>query len=236
MKRTKNLLIATLLLISVLALTGCYRVQVKNPINKNGGVISVPTLNTTANTAFKPVVFDSAGSHSYYARDFYEARNLEGQDKKSVEQDMEQADKSLSRDVYVMGCNSLFSTSDFRMFGCLMLDGVVYEEYRMRAEDIGSGFIWHDVDSSIPIPTFDKTGIKEPSEFFDEIYDKANEHVSEILFAGSKTPITGTYVLMVNPAGDLYYHFQICEYSYINIDAKNGNILGEYYWNGVYVD
>ena len=146
------------------------------------------------------------------------------------------ADKSLNDDVYITGFNSLYSTKDFRLFGCLILDGVVYEDYRMCAEDNGNGICWRAVDPTKTVPTFDLSGVAVPSEFYSFVYEKAEAHVNEIMMAGSNTPITGTYILMVDPSGELYYRFNICEYSHININAKTGHIMEEYYWNGVYID
>jgi len=236
MKKTKNLLLSAFLLLSVLVLSGCRTVLVKNPLSKNGGGIKVPTVNTTANTAFKPIVLESAGSHSYYSNDFYKDKNLDAKSKKAVERDIMKADKSLNDDVYITGFNSLYSTKDFRLFGCLILDGVVYEDYRMCAEDNGNGICWRAVDPTKTVPTFDLSGVAVPSEFYSFVYEKAEAHVNEIMMAGSNTPITGTYILMVDPSGELYYRFNICEYSHININAKTGHIMEEYYWNGVYID
>lgn len=240
MKKSKHIVWITVLLAVVSALAGCRSIRVKNPLSNSGGAVNVPTVNTTANTAFKPVVFVTSGSHSYYSDDMFDFRNVDSKTEKMVKKQFEKADKTLYEDIYITGfntgLNSPNSVADLRLFGCLLLDGAIYEEFRVVADDDGSGIYWRDVDNTVPIPQVDKTGLADPADFFDRVYKMATSHEKDILEPGSKKPITGTYVLMVNPAGELFYRFEICEYSYVDVNAKTGTIMHEYYWNGCYVD
>ena len=90
------------------------------------------------------------------------------------------ADKTLYEDIYITGfntgLNSPNSITDLRLFGCLLLDGAIYEDFRVVADDDGSGIYWRDVDNTVPIPKVDKTGLADPADFFDQVYNMATAH------------------------------------------------------------
>ena len=67
---------------------------------------------------------------------------------------------------------------------------------------------------------------------FDKVYVTASDPKN--VKAMGNDEITGTYLLVADANGTLYYEFTICRYSKVCVDARTGEIISERYWNGMY--
>lgn len=65
--------------------------------------------------------------------------------------------------------------------------------------------------------------------------DLAQQHADEI-FASSSSPrvIKGEYYLKYNDENKFYYTVILNNGSYVNIDTTTGNVIGSYFFNGIY--
>ena len=207
MKRKCTVLI-TMVLSAAMLFTGCRHVFVKNPASNSGGVISIPTVNTTAATAFSAVGVRKIGNHTYIPVDFYNLRSRDSSEEKVIEACLEEADKSLARDIYVNGIGGAMTPGEYRLFAWACEQGAVLEDIRFCATRENTPlYTWYQNDLTIPEPEIDTTGV-----------------------------IPATYILKFGILEGLYYEFTINEYSTIKVDAHNGQVITKNFWDGVYVD
>ena len=244
MKKNKKIAKITMIisaaLLTVPLLYGCRKKSIS--VSGAGNVsIPVPTsvsLPTDANTAFKPIRIQRIGNHTYCIDDLSEYRtNMNSSQKKHLRECLEEADKSLKEDVYVYSVGEAEMMGEYRLFGQKYQDGVVMDKVYFNAgQDDTNTYIWYQNDLTVPIPSFDKTGLMDPADLDDEVYDLAKQHEKEMFDNRSTEPIRGEYILCVDLNGTLYYDYRINEYSYVLVDAISGQVIRQSFWDGVYVD
>lgn len=236
MKRKFAVLI-TMALSAVMLFTGCRHVFVKNPASNSGGVISIPTVNTTAATAFSAVGVRKIGNHTYIPVDFYDLRSRDSSEEKIIEACLEEADKSLDRDIYVNGIGGAMTPGEYRLFAWACEQGAVLEDIRFCATRENTPlYTWYQNDLTIPEPEIDTTGVIPASDVFDTVFDLCKQNEDTMFRNRNKEPIRGTYILKFGILEGLYYEFTINEYSTIKVDAHNGQVIMKNFWDGVYVD
>ena len=234
-KKTVSLIL--ILFTAAAFLTGCRHVSISNPLNKNGGSVRIPVLNTTANTAFHEVTVNKIGNHTYLADNFYTARNRNNAEQAAIEACLTDADKSLKDDLYVFGVGEIPPNGDYIFYGKGYTDGVILEEITYSAKTTnGTSYTWERIDLTTPVPVFDKNTALPASEFYDTVFKLATEHKKQMFFSGYEKPISGEYELKAGIREGLYYEFRINEYSSVKVDAQSGRIIQQYFWNGVYID
>ena len=227
MKKKTALIPIVLMLLLSLCFQGC-----NNPF-KNAGKINIPT---NPQTAFSPVDIGKSGNHTYYDKEIFTRNGMDQQRRQFVEKCMKDAEKSLQDDVFVTGTNNQYDNDMFRLFGYAYKNGVMIEGYSMTAEYNSRGVMtWYPYDSSIPLPVIDTSNIRPATDFYNLVYNLAEPHKNEMILGGNGS-IRGDYALKSDLFGKLYYDFNLNEYSHIWIDANDGTVRREYYWNGVYVD
>ena len=227
MKKKPALITIALMLILSFCLQGC-----KSPLGKNGNI----TLPSNPQTAFSPVNVGKTGNHTYFDKEMFNRNGMDQQRKQFVEQRMLEAEQSLQNDVFVTGSNNQYDNDMFRLFGYAYKDGVMIEGYSMNAEYNDKGVMtWYPYDASVPLPDIDTSNILPVNDFYDTVYDLGEQHKREMILGGNGA-IKGDYALKSDLFGKLYYDFNLNEYSHIWIDANDGSVRREYYWNGVYVD
>ena len=82
----------------------------------------------------------------------------------------------------------------------------------------------------------DTAGLIDPISLIPVVEQLAKQHESEI-YRDRDHKVYGEYHTEYDVnTKELYYVFNINEYSEISIDARTGQVLREYYFNGEYVD
>ena len=181
--------------------------------------------------AFSAAELIKIGEHTYYQDSMFE-RGRDQTYKDYMLSQLEKADKDLHDDVYVTGIGEAEEHGEFRFFGKMMNDGVIYNSADMTCwYDSEKGNFWEIDYSKFRRTDFSKNGILPAEDFFGEIYERASKS-DEVWDYWDD--ITGTYLLAVDSEGNLYYHFTINKYSTVDVDAKTGEIILERYWNGDY--
>jgi hypothetical protein len=197
---------------------------------------------TTVQNAFTEMKFVKVGNHTYYPETMFALKVSKEEHMEMVISQMKNADRFLDVDVYVTGFNSMFDTEDFRMFGRRMTNGVVEEEMNLNSgwDKATDTVRWYSrpygLTEYMPQVTIDTDGIMPASLLFEKVYTLAKEHEKSIFAHRRVEPIRGTYMLMADEAGVIYYEFTINRYSTIGVNAKTGEVIKQYYWDGVYVD
>lgn len=187
--------------------------------------------NTKSNGAFKQAELIKLGNHTYYTSDLF-ATGRDKDYKDIMIKQLEEADKELNDDVYVFGTGESEVKEQFRFFGLMMQDGVVFDSANMTCwYDEAKGHFWA-IDSTFRRANFNKSGLINAEDAFDKVYEKAS--TSEKALRAGKGEIKGTYMLSVNKDGTLYYNFTINKYSTVGVDAKTGEIISSRFWDGIY--
>ena len=190
---------------------------------------------TTAETAFKPVEFEKAGNHTYYRSDIFKADTMEEYKKENILPLIEEADKSLDADVLLTNFNISIASGNMRLYGFLMSDGIIYQEINLYADkDNNSVYVWSEEYKDVTLPQ--KGTLMDAKDYYDDVFDLARKHKSEMFIKGAEQPISGEYYIKGNLDGTVYYDFIINYNSAVWIDAYTGEIIHTYFFNGLYTD
>ena len=193
------------------------------------------TVETTAeeSKAFTVNIAGAVGDHIIYSDNIYSPGNYTDKEKKDMMRYLEAVDKNLDVDLYVTGCSWVEMDNNWRFYARQVIDGVVVPKVFYATD-------WDKTEPNIVIvdrrrpceDKLDKTGIMEPDELFDVAYERAEKHTND-LNDYSKKGIYGQYLLCYDEDKEvIYYAFTINDFSYIYFDAKTGEIIEEYFWNG----
>ena len=182
--------------------------------------------------AFRSAELIKIGEHTYYQESLLDDSDRNRNYRDYMLSQLEKADKDLHDDVYVTGIGEAEEHGEFRFFGKMMNDGVIYSSADMTCwYDSENGNFWEIDHSKFRRTDFSKNGILPAEDFFGEIYERASKSDDVSYFSDD---ITGTYLLVADTEGNLYYRFTINRYSTVDVDAKTGEIILERYWNGIY--
>ena len=190
---------------------------------------------TTAETAFKPVEFEKVGNHTYYRSDIFKADTMEEYKKENILPLIEEADKSLDADVLLTNFNISIASGNMRLYGFLMSDGIIYQEINLYADkDNNSVYVWSEEYKDVTLPQ--KGTLMDAKDFYDDVFDLARNHKSEMFIKGAERPISGEYYIKVSLDGTVYFDFIINYNSAVWIDAYTGEIIHTYFFNGLYTN
>jgi hypothetical protein len=181
--------------------------------------------------AFKETTLIKIGEHTYYPEGLFDQSDRDRDYKEHMISRLTQADKDIHDDIYVHGIGESEVKGEFRFFGLMMNDGVTYDcAYMTCWYDGEKGSFWSN-DSKFRRSDFNKSGLINAQDAFGKVYEKASksDKVKEV-----NSKVTGTYLLMCDSKGTLYYRFTVNKFSTVDVDAKTGEIISERYWNGDY--
>ena len=185
--------------------------------------------------SYTPLVSGSAGSHIYYTDNVFENRKLTKDEEKEIRDFFRRADEKLTEDILVVGWSGK-SADDSLMFNAYQyIDGVVVPDMFYRLTQDG-GVSIEFISDNPAIRSLDTAGMIEAEELFPVVDELAWQHRSELYMDRDKKIYVIYHLEYDTIKDELYYCFRINEYSEIRIDAKNGNIIDEYYFNGEYID
>ena len=182
--------------------------------------------------AFKEAKLIKIGEHTYYPEDLFDHSDRDKDCKDHMISQLTQADKELHDDIYVHGIGESEVKGEFRFFGLMMNDGVTYDCAEMTCwYDGEKGSAWSIDYSKFRRADFNKSGLINAEDAFGKVYERASKS-DKVLSV--KDTVTGTYLLMCDSKGTLYYRFTVNIFSTVDVDAKTGEIISERYWDGVY--
>ncbi|MBO4627225.1 MAG: hypothetical protein J5645_04575 [Lachnospiraceae bacterium] len=193
-------------------------------------------------TAFVETKIEKIGKHTYYPATLFDDRRIGEKDREYVLGQMRKGDANLTCDVYVNGFNSEYRKEGFHLFGYLLIDGVIEQDYSITSGNMEDGSVtWgsHRYGLLERIPKVTLAGrekVRPASEFAGAVYELALKNKNTIFHFRKEEAIRGSYLLMADAAGRLYYEFTINEYSTVRVDAITGEVLREFFWDGVYTE
>ena len=183
--------------------------------------VSAENAGTDAMSAFQEAELIKVGEHTYYTDSLflYESDN---EDKDRVLSILEGSDKELHDDIFVYVIMQAETENEFRFSAKIIMDGVILEEGEMMNwYTPETGYVWDYDYLRFRRCDFTKSGIIPAEEVYTTVYEDAKANAQK-LYKGSD--IYGTYLLMADGQGELYYEFTVNKYSTVLVDAKTGSV------------
>ena len=200
------------------------------------------TITTASSAEEEPATFQEeiagkVGKHIYCSTYMVEYKDMTGSEKKTLMEYLEEVDKGLDEDIFVVGYKYIELEKRLRVYARQYKDGVVVPEitYGTDLDNPAPNIVINRKNRPVgSIP--DKEGLIDPKALFETVEKLAEEHKNELLDYREKG-VYGTYLLCYDLRRDiLVYEFRINDYSTLSFDAKTGKIVDEYYFDGVIVD
>lgn len=183
-----------------------------------------------------PQNVDHIGSHIYVTDNVFRDRNLAADEEKKMIEYLKDADQYLTEDILVVGWSYSSITDELRFNARQYLAGVEVPEVTYWSELDGSHRIVQTDPGTPVVTSVDTAGLIDPISLIPVVEQLAKQHESEI-YMDRDHKVYGEYHTEYDVnTKELYYVFNINEYSEISIDARTGQVLREYYFNGEYVD
>ena len=181
---------------------------------------------------FKATELVLVGEHTYYPADLFDQNDRDRDYKDHMIEQLQEADKEIHDDIYVYGIGESEVRGEFRFFGKMMKDGVIFDTADMTCwYDEGAGSHW-EINSRFRRTDFSKIGLMDAEKVFNIVYENASK--SEKALKVGKGQISGTYDLVADADGRVLYRFTVNKYSTVDVDAKTGEIVSEHYWDGIF--
>lgn len=239
-KKKKNiLLILTIIILAGGFITAAVLVVPKTLKIKNENNDSTDIYDGSEITGpFQPENIQKHGDHIYYSDKLWENRGLDESEKEDVIAYLSDLDKYIGNDLYICGFSFLSAYGDIFVNAYQYQNGVLIPGVRYSTEDNYPFLDLSPTSKSLPVALIDTSDIIPAQELFGRVLDLAEQNRSQMFFnPKDTTPISGIYRLEYDVKTDvLYYSFRLNEYSEIRVDARDGSIVSQYYWDGVYVD
>ena len=195
------------------------------------GAIDTTSESQTERTEATYYVFNPAnlikiGEHTYYPDYIFKYRNIEPEYQEYIISRLTEADKDLHDDLFVYTILESEYKDEYRFFGKMIMDGIIFEEAEMMAiYDPQTGYVWDYNIANFRRSDPDKTNLM-PEEELCKIVSRSSHDAGYL-------PM-GTYLLKADGQGRLYYEFTIDRFSLVTIDAHTGELITEHYWDGIY--
>ena len=244
MKKTTKTALSLLLAAALMTgIAGCGKSQAESTTAAASDVTEVSTQseipaakadNKVPEGIFKAAVLIKIGEHTYYPEGLFNDGGRDEKYKDYMISQLEKADKELHDDVYVHGIGEAEEKGEYRFFGNMMNDGVIYEMANMTCwyDAETKSNVWN-YDSSFRRTGFSKSGLRPAEDFFTDVYEKASS--PEALNKMDESKVNeAAYLLYSDANGRLFYRFSINKNSIVEVDAKTGEFTRERYWNGWY--
>lgn len=196
----------------------------QNPLEETGPIKAEKTVHI--------------GKHIYYAEDMYALRKADIDTKKEILDYLEELDKNIGYDIYVCGVYRSSVSRNLCINAYQYLDGVIIPDVFYRSKDNSDKPMLDLSDRGTPVSDIDISNMKDARDLTDDILKLAEQHSSELYYEDyNNKKIVGTYRPIYDAESrTLYYEFRINEYSEVRVDAKTGNIIYEYFWDGTIED
>ena len=185
---------------------------------------------------FKDEITGKIGDHIYYSDNVFSSKWYSDSQKEAMMDYLEDVDRNLDVDIFVRGSHYASVTGQYRFYARQYIDGVVVPDVVYSTDlDRPEPNIVPDRKNP-PVKEVDTSGLLPASDAIAIVKEAAGKHTDDLCYYSDRG-IFGTYLLCYDIRNDiLVYEFTVNEFSEVKVDAKTGNIVGEYYWDGTIID
>ena len=172
------------------------------------------------------------GKHVYYSENSLFSEKRSEEQNASIRKYIESLDKNLNEDVYITSCMYYPSTERIDISASAYVNGVVlsYFPYKASTED-DDGMV--QKFSRMVRPDIDTSDLKDPEELIADVKAFALQNTDDMCMDRGDA-IYGTYLLKYDMETEsLFYEYTLNRWSYVNVDAKTGEITGWNFYDGV---
>ena len=184
------------------------------------------------NADIKPGRIGRIGKHIYYPEDTFFSEKRTEEQNEYIKSYLESIDKMLDEDVYATYYMYYPTQERVEVSANAYVDGVILSYFPYTAStDNDEGFF--QKLSRMVRPEIDTSGRLNPKKLIPDVKAYALQNKDDMYMDQGDT-IYGTYLLKYDMEDErLYYEFTLNRWSYVNVDAKTGEIIGWNFDNGV---
>ncbi|MCR5799699.1 MAG: hypothetical protein K6G69_06435 [Lachnospiraceae bacterium] len=172
------------------------------------------------------------GNHVYYPENMFLSEGRSEEQNAAIKSYLESLDKTLDEDVYITLCMDYPAYGRIDVSATAYVNGVVlsYFPYTATTEN-DKGLV--QKFSRMVRPELDTSGLLDPNELIPSVKAFASQNTDKMYMDRGDT-IYGTYLLKYDMEKEkLYYEYTLNEWSYVNVDARSGEIIGWNFYDGV---
>ena len=138
----------------------------------------------------------------------------------------------LDEDVYAAYCMYYPAQERYEVSAAAYVNGAILPDFPYTATtENDRGFVPKFSRMTRPEP--DTSGLLDPKKLIPDVRAYAAQHTDQMWMDRGDT-IYGTYLLKYDMEKNrLYYEYTLNQWSYVNVDAKTGEIIGWYFHDGV---
>lgn len=182
-------------------------------------------------TGIEPEKIGRIGDHIYYPeKSLFSEKRTEEQNA-SIRKYLETAERELDEDLYVTQCMYYPAQERIEISASAYVDGAVVSYFPYTASsDNDKGFVQKFSRMERPDP--DTSGLPDPDQFVPDVRAFALQNTDKMLMDRGDA-VYGTYLLKYDMETErLFYEFTLNRWSYVNVDAKTGEITGWNFYDG----
>ena len=175
---------------------------------------------------------ETIGDHIYYPEKMFLSEGYSRQQEETIKSYLETLDKTLNEDVYITLCMYYPGHERIDVSATAYVNGVIlsYFPYTATTEN-DKGLI--QKFSKMTRPELDTSNLLDPKKLIPSVKAFALPNTDK-MYMDREDTIYGTYLLKYDMEKEkLYYEYTLNRYSFVNVDAKTGEIIGWYFYDGV---
>ena len=191
-----------------------------------------PIPDTGLSTDIEAEKIGLIGKHIYYSENSLFSEKRSEKQNASIREYLESVDKGLNEDVYVTNCMYYPSNDRIDISASAYVNGVVlsYFPYKASTEN-DDGMV--QKFSRMERPDLDTSDLIDPEDMIADVRSLALQNTDKMCMDRDDA-IYGTYLLKYDIETDrMFYEYTLNRWSYVNVDAKTGEIFGWYFYDGV---
>ena len=181
---------------------------------------------------FKCAIAGSSGKHIVYSVTIAERENISKEELEEFYDYLDDVDDTLTEGIYVLGYSKSSMDGTVSIYAYQFVNGVVVPEvtYITDRGDPKPNIKLNSETAPVKV-VIDTTGVLSVDKIIPDVKKAAEKHKDDL--NDYENGIRGTYLLCYDRKSDkLYYEFKINTTSYVKVDAKTGDFIEEYFWNG----
>lgn len=171
------------------------------------------------------------GDHIYYPENLLISDNYSEEQIETVKSYLESLDKTLDEDVYITLCMYYPMHERIDVSATAYVNGVVLSYFPYTATSQNDKGLVQKF-SRMTRPELDTSGLLDPEKLIPSVKDFASQNTDK-MYMDHKDTIYGTYLLKYDMEKEtLYYEYTLNRWSFVNVDAKTGEIIGWNFYDG----
>ena len=171
------------------------------------------------------------GDHIYYPENLFLSEGYSEEQKETVKSYLESLDKTLDEDVYITLCMYYPMHDRIDVSATAYVNGVVLSYFPYTATSQNDKGLVQKF-SRMTRPELDTSGLLNPEKLIPSVKEFAS-HNTDKMYMDRNDTIYGTYLLKYDMEKEkLYYEYTLNRWSYVNVDAKTGEIIGWNFYDG----